>query len=125
MTAPVVARDDAQARAAVWITLCDLYLDTQMTAHAHEHMAQTLAASPYSIEALHRILVDEVHPALHANLMQVAGEWAGFDEEWLVARVREVCARPLWRRRLSRLSLDLVRHDWRIVEARIRVLRQA
>ena len=125
MTAPVVARDDAQARAAVWITLGDLYLDTQMMPHAYEYMAQTLAASPYGIEALHRILVDEVHPALHANLMQVAGEWAGFDEDWLVARVREVCARPLWRRRLSRLSLDLVRHAWRIVEARIRALRQA
>ena len=125
MTAPAVAHDEAQARAAVWIALGDLYLDTEMTAHTHEYLAQTLAASPYSIESLHRILVDEVHPALYANLMQVAGEWAGFDAAWLVTRVREVCARPLWRRRLSRLTLDLVRHDWRIVEARIRVLRQA
>ena len=135
MSAHRVADDDAGTRAAVWVALGELYLDTQMTPHTQEHIARLLAASPYSIEELHCILVDEVHPALHANLMQAAGQWAGFENDWLVARVRETCARPLWRRRLSRLTLDLVRDDWRVVrehlleqradKARDRTLRQA
>ncbi len=110
---------DRDARVPVWMALSELYLDNDV-ACAHDAIARTLAASPYSLEALHRILVDEVHPALHTNLLQVAGEWAGFDEAWLIAHLRAVCARPLWRRRLSRLSLGLVRDDWQAIAAKTR-----
>lgn len=124
MIAEAVAAADAEARASIWITLSELYLDTDVT-HAYDSMARTLAASPYSTAQLHRILVDEVHPALHANLLQVAGEWAGFDQDWLVAHIRQICAQPLWRRRLSRLSFGLVREGWLAVEARLQALRDA
>jgi hypothetical protein len=32
----------------------------------------------------------EVFPVLHPNLISVAGEWAGFDKEWLFESIRAV-----------------------------------
>lgn len=114
--------EDRDTRIPVWMALSELYLDNDASC-ACDQIARTLAASPYSLETLSRILLDEVHPALHANLLQVAGEWAGFDEAWLIAHVQAVRARPLWRRRWSRLSFGMVRDDWRAVEARTREVR--
>ncbi|MDB2705549.1 hypothetical protein N9Y67_03295, partial [Pseudomonadota bacterium] len=45
------------------------------------------ADSIYTIEELKFILNNEVAPAVSENLLSVAGEWAGFDEEWLVNRI--------------------------------------
>lgn len=116
------ANDDLDARIPVWLALSDLYLDTEVEGFRMA-TARVLAVSPYPLDVLDRILLDEVHPALHANLLQVAGEWAGFDRDWLVARVREVRTRPLWRRRCARLSFGLVRHDWRAVRAVVHAVR--
>lgn len=59
-----------------------------------------LAASPYSLDDLDAILHEEVYPACSFNLRQVAGEWAGFDADWLERRI--LCGgpppRPWWRR---------------------------
>lgn len=109
---------DLDARIPVWTALSDLYLDTDV-ALSYDHIVRTLAASPYPLDALRNILIDEVHPALCANLLQVAGEWAGFEPAWLVACLQSICAQPLWRRRLSRLSFGLVRDDWRALEPMI------
>jgi hypothetical protein len=124
MSAQHVAPEVPASRVPVWLALSELYLDTDVSAF-HADITRTLAASPYSLEALQAILFDEVHPALHTNLLQVAGEWAGFDEDWLLAHLHAVCARPLWRRRLSRLSLGLVRDDWHAIRAQIQALRDA
>ncbi len=115
---------DLDARIPVWAALSELYLDTDVTL-SYDHVARTLAASPYPLETLHAILIDEVHPALCGNLLQVAGEWAGFDQAWLVARLQSVCAQPQWRRRLSRLCFGLVRDDWRTLEPMIHAARSA
>lgn len=118
------ATDDLDARSPVWVALSALYLDTDVRLF-HDGIARTLAASPYALDELQRILVDEVHPALHANLLQVAGEWAGFDEGWLVEHVQAVRSRPLWLRRLTRLSFGMVREHWRALEPMIRKARNA
>jgi hypothetical protein len=123
MRPALAATDDLDARIPVWVALSDLYLDTDVAPFL-DHIARTLAASPYPLDTLRDILLDEVHPALHGNLLQVAGEWAGFDDAWLVAHLCEVRATPLWRRRLSHLSFGLVRDDWRAVETLIAALRQ-
>jgi hypothetical protein len=43
--------------------------------------------SGYSLDELRDIYLFEVAPVVFPNLLTVAGEWAGFDEEWLVAEV--------------------------------------
>lgn len=124
MRPALAATDDLDTRIPVWIALSDLYLDTDVSLW-YDSVARTLASSPYALETLERILIEEVHPALHANLLQVAGEWAGFDDAWLVERVQAVRRRPLWRRRLARLSFGMVREDWRALEPMIRKARSA
>jgi hypothetical protein len=75
-----------QARRPVWEALSSLFLDTD-TSLLRDWRAQQLAASPYALPDLERILVDEVYPVCRWNLLQVAGEWAGFDPDWLERRI--------------------------------------
>ncbi|MFD0724879.1 DUF7079 family protein [Lysobacter brunescens] len=124
MRPALAATDDLDARIPVWVALSELYLDTDVR-FFHDSVARVLAASPYPLDELQRILLDEVHPALHANLLQVAGEWAGFDDAWLVEHVQAVRRRPLWLRRLTRLSSGMVREHWRALEPMIRKARNA
>lgn len=119
-----VSRGDRDARIPVWIALSELYLDTDVSVF-HDAIAETLAASPYSVDDLRDILMDDVHPALHANLMLVAGEWAGFDEAWLIERIEAVGRQPRWRRRISHWFVRDIDAQWRVLEPMIRAARNA
>jgi hypothetical protein len=116
--------EQCDPRLPVWLALSDLYLDTDVAA-LYPHIAETLADSPYALDALHDMLMYDIHPALHPNLMSVAGEWAGFDDEWLLVRIAQVRKRPRWRRRLSHLFVRWIRDDWHAVAAMIVELRAA
>lgn len=72
-----------EARRAVWIAMSDLFLDTDVRLF-YVDIARVCAESPYSQEELERIFREEVAPVVEPNLRSMAGEWAGFDEEWLV-----------------------------------------
>ena len=124
-TAPVgateVATDD-DARIPVWNALSDLYLDTDVTL-SHDYIVRTLAASPYPLDELHEMLMYDVHPALYWNLMSVAGEWAGFDEAWLVERIATVRRQPRWRRRITHWFARDIGAQWRTLEPMIRTAR--
>lgn len=116
------ACDDIDARIPVWVALSDLYLDTDVTL-SYDHIVRTLAASPYPLDALHEMLMYDVHPALYMNLMSVAGEWAGFDETWLLERIEAVRRQPRWRHRISHWFARDIGVQWRalvpmIVDAR-------
>ncbi len=102
--APVLrpAGSDLAGRRTVWLALSDLFLDTDVNLF-REGDIRTLAASPYSLDELDAILREEVYPACSFNLTLVAGEWAGFDADWLERRI--LCGGPppwSWRRRLGR-----------------------
>lgn len=112
------------ARIPVWVALSDLYLDTDVTL-AHDYIARTLAASPFSLEALHEMLMYDVHPALYVNLMSVAGEWAGFDQAWLLERIEAVRRQPRWRRRISHWFVRDVGVQWRVLVPMIVAARSA
>jgi len=112
------------ARIPVWVALSDLYLDTDVGL-LHGHIADTLAASPYPIDALHEMLMYDVHPALYMNLMSVAGEWAGFDRAWLVARIDAVRRQPRWRRRISHWFVRDIGVQWRVLVPMIVAARSA
>lgn len=105
------AFDDIDARIPVWVALSDLYLDTDVTL-SYDHIVRTLAASPYPLDALHEMLMYDVHPALYMNLMSVAGEWAGFDETWLLERIEAVRRQPRWRRRISHWFVRDIGVQW-------------
>lgn len=80
---------DTESRRPVWDELQMLYMDTDPE-HLLNRMADRLAESPYTTEELEDILWNEVHPACEFNLrFAIAPEWAGFDLDWLTARILE------------------------------------
>lgn len=109
-----VAENDLPHRKLVWEALSDLFLDTD-TSLTRSWRVGILANSPYSIDELEAILVDEVYPVCRANLFSVAGEWSGFDPGWLESSILRRLRSPLhrWRRfSLGRLAVSFST-EWR------------
>jgi hypothetical protein len=98
--------DQIELRRALWLALSELYLDTEPR---WEWVAAVCAESPFALGELQRIVFDEVHPVLRNNMHSVAGVWAGFDEEWLVASIQ---SRPR-SRRLRVRWFEQWRYPWR------------
>ena len=80
-------------RERVWIALADLFLDTDVRIW-YVTTVRTISKSPFSLEELKYILDREVTPALQGNLLDIAGEWAGFDDDWVVKAVALAAADP-------------------------------
>lgn len=67
-------------RLPVWTALADLYLDTDAMLQVG-HISRTIAESDFDISEVQAILRWEVRPAFYRNLLQIAGEWAGWHED--------------------------------------------
>ncbi|MGK6340934.1 hypothetical protein ACMGDK_01765 [Chryseobacterium sp. DT-3] len=76
-------------RKPVWIALSDFYLDTELQDSDFRYIAQTILESPYSFDDVKTINIYEVFPVLQPNLLQAAGEWAGFNEKWLMEAITD------------------------------------
>ncbi len=76
-----------EQRRPIWVALSEFYLDTELQDSDFRHIAFTIIDSPYTFEEVKTINKYEVFPILQANLLGVAGEWAGFDESWLVEKI--------------------------------------
>lgn len=74
-------------RKPVWIALSDFYLDTELQDSDFQYVAKTILESPYGFEEVKKINIYEVFPVLQSNLLQPAGEWAGFNEKWLIEAI--------------------------------------
>lgn len=104
----------------VWIALSELFLDTELRSPDFDRLASLLAAVPFTVDELERILRLEVTPALKASLQSIVGEWLGFDEDWLAARIFEKAEREtLSNRKVWRM----VRPDWQEIRRRIESIR--
>lgn len=78
---------DIRDRRPVWEALSTLFLDTDVSL-LREYRVSKLSESPYSIKEIENILIYEVYPICRGNLFQIAGEWAGFDINWLERKIR-------------------------------------
>jgi hypothetical protein len=79
----VIDEADIERRKPVWAALSELWLDTELAEDDLQRIAGVMKMSAYSIKELREIYLFEVAPVVFPNLLTVAGEWAGFDEEWL------------------------------------------
>ena len=70
-------------RKPIWKALSELYLDSELQECDFLHIAFKIIESPYSLCEVKEINKYEVFPVLRSNLTSIAGEWKGFDEEWL------------------------------------------
>ncbi len=101
-------------RHLIWEALSELFLDTQLQTHDHEWIAKVLAQSPYTEDELESILQHEVAPILCANLFNVAGEWTGFDPDWLAPQILK--SKRNWRSWLSGLiGVHTIRKEWQLI----------
>lgn len=71
----------------IWLSLSNLYLDTELEDSDFQNIASTIHATSYSFEEVVEIDKYEVFPVLRYNLSSVAGVWDSFDEIWLVEKI--------------------------------------
>jgi len=105
----------------VWDALSSLFLDTDVSL-SRDWRARILAQSPYSIAELEEVLAEEVSPVCSWNLLSVAGEWAGFDPEWLRDSILRQAERRSWLSRLGRKRI-LKSPEWQATRALAEQLR--
>lgn len=109
---PLPGNEELPSRRLVWECLSELFLDTEV---AIQYVAMTLAESPYSIDEIEAILLYEVGPHLFQNLECVAGEWAGFDSNWLEKEILSSIKKPNWRletyKKRKRI-MNIANSDW-------------
>ncbi|MUH35738.1 hypothetical protein D9O36_07795 [Zobellia amurskyensis] len=74
---------ELEQRFPVWNSISELYLDTELQGHNYDTITRTFLNSGFSLEELKAIDRHEVFPVLKANLLNIFGEWRGFDEKWL------------------------------------------
>ncbi len=77
-------------RLKIWQALSEFFLDTEITDSTFDYVARVVVETGYSPQEIHSILWSEVFPALEANLKSIAGEWAGWTDEWLLEHL-SVC----------------------------------
>ena len=119
-----LTEEEIEFRRPVWKAFSEFFLDTSLDASDVQRISKTLASSPYSPKELDRILQWEVYPACRGNLFWIAGEWSGFDPEWLERRILRGPS-PLmkaWAATLGRVSIS-TSITWHRIQRRIREYR--
>jgi hypothetical protein len=79
-------------RRQLWSAMADLYLDTEVRWDL-PWLARRMSESSFSRLELERIFKFEVTPVVHTNLLDIAGEWSGFSDEWLFPAIEAQLAR--------------------------------
>lgn len=83
----MISAKEKARRQPVWIALSEFYLDTELGENELQVITKVFKDNGYTIEELKEINYDEVAPIVSRNLVSTAGEWSGFDEEWLVGKI--------------------------------------
>ena len=96
--------EDLENRKKIWQVISEFYLDTELEGADYKYIAKVLKKTNYSIQELKEIDLYEVFPILQINLLGIAGEWAGFEENWL----HKVCYRN-YQRKSNKLFRIFVR----------------
>ncbi len=78
----------------LWIALSDLFLDTDVSIF-YGRIIKEIHESGLTDEQVKTILMDKVAPALAFNVIELAGEWAGFSEHFVVARIEQIKNQPI------------------------------
>lgn len=100
-----------EERKLVWLALSDLYLDTELQEWQFQYMAGIFLKSPFNLEKIKKIDQYEVFPVLFSNLLNPAGEWAGFEEKRLVKNIMT------WMEFRSKLDILAIKCIYPIYEA--------
>jgi hypothetical protein len=78
-----------EQRKLIWIALSELYLDTELSTNDLDRLAAVFKRYGFELDEIRAIDLFEVFPVLQPNLLNVAGEWVGFEEEWFVTECQK------------------------------------
>jgi len=117
--------DISPGRRAVWVALADQFLDTE-TRYLIPSAALRCVEAGLAAEA-RDIWRDEVFPVVGHNLLDIAGDWAGWPEEWLVEQIAAVRERrggvaDLVHRGFARIGRRAFEDRWTAIDGCIRLL---
>ena len=115
----MLSAEQIERRQPVWSAFADLFLDTQFDQSFYEQIAEICRSSGYGKAELKNVFFDEVAPAFAFNLFDIAGEWAGWPDDFVRSRIlRDLRpTRSLWRRFKSAVMRHQMEKEWRRVEA--------
>lgn len=88
--APVSMPPLDERRLALWRALSELFLDTEPDGTTFDYIARVVLESGYLPMQVKQVLWAELFPVLAGNLRSVAGEWAGWSDDWLLAHIKPV-----------------------------------
>jgi len=91
-------------RKSIWIALSEFYLDRELEESDFRDIAFKIIESPYSFAEVIKINKYELFPVLQHNLLSVAGEWDGFNEDLLIKAITESLAK---RNLLNKIGLEI------------------
>src|SRR5690606_7383951 len=83
----MISQEEIANSKSVWLVLSEFYLDTELNEADFKRIAKILKESSYSFKELKRMNYEEVAPVVSPNSLSVAGEWSGFNEEWLIEEI--------------------------------------
>lgn len=78
---------DFADRKPIWIALSEFYLDTKLQETTIDEIAEVINNSPYTYNDIREIDKYELFPVLVYNLFKSYGDWAGFEEKWLIEKI--------------------------------------
>ncbi len=99
---------DVALRQPLWLAFSDLFLDTDVRLN-YPHIARAIAQSPFANPELQSIFQNEVAPIVEQNLFDIAGDWAGFPDDWLFAEITRRGSAPY------QLRSDVLKHFHAVV----------
>lgn len=100
--------------------MSDLWLDSELDPARLREIADVVRESGLGRAELEDVFALELAPFLGSNQRVVAGEWAGFDPEWVCAQARALREQPRFKHRLLawlRVSTHAARPAWKRVKA--------
>lgn len=117
------AETGARLRAAR-AALSELFLDTELGERDFARIAQVLAGTGLGSDELERVFTEELEPVLADNLNVPAGEWQGFDIDWLEAQIRQRAGQGAVQKAIGRAvravrGASAARADWHKLKARL------
>lgn len=82
-----LCENEVARRLPVWAALSRVFLDTDLSERDYAAIAAAIDQAGFTAVEARAIFKDEVAPAFAANLRSVAGEWAGWPDDFVRERV--------------------------------------
>lgn len=92
--------EEISRRLPLWCALADLFLDTDSDPAVYKAIHKIAEENNFSLTETIAILKEDVLPAFGTHLMSVAGEWSGFEEEYVLKKISEALSRSAFKKRI-------------------------